>query len=149
MTFQAAGHRDEEVKQFISNFPLKKNRVHLSSADTSYYRERTHTTSTMRSALLLGALLLLVPGSTARKIQVGDFTFMLDSVLKLKSFLDGFGNDLEAAAQEACHSPMLPEEFRQVCVEDNPADIFIRLERPYTRIRHTVLPRTLLSKEPP
>ncbi|XP_073426209.1 guanylin-like isoform X2 [Dendrobates tinctorius] len=128
MRFQPTGQRHEEVKQFISNFGQNKKGSNLNSADTSYYRQRGHTTSNMRSALLLCALLLLVPGSPALKIQVGDFTFMLDSVLKLKHFLDGFGNDMEAAAKEACHSPILPEEFRPVCVEDNPADIFIRLK---------------------
>ncbi|CAJ0929336.1 unnamed protein product [Ranitomeya imitator] len=69
----------------------------------------------MRSTLLLCAFLLLLPGSPARQIQhdIVDTcwfpgrrvqTFMLDSVLKLKHFLDGFGNDMEAAAKDACHS---------------------------------------------
>ncbi|XP_077116615.1 guanylate cyclase activator 2B-like isoform X2 [Ranitomeya variabilis] len=122
MAFQPTGQR--HVKQFISNF----HQSDLSSADTRYYRQRAHTPANMRSVLLLCALLLLVPGSPARQIQVGEFTFMLDSVLKLKHFLDGFGKDMEAAAKEACHSPVLPEEFRQVCAEDNPADIFISLK---------------------
>ncbi|XP_044134510.1 guanylin-like [Bufo gargarizans] len=83
--------------------------------------------STMRSCLLLCLLLLWLPESPAKQIQVGKFTFLLETVLKLKDFLDGHGKDLEVAASEACHSPKLPDEFHPVCVEEDAPEIFIKL----------------------
>ncbi|XP_069804879.1 guanylin-like isoform X2 [Dendropsophus ebraccatus] len=84
----------------------------------------------MRSCVLLCVLLLLLPGvpaKKARKIQVGKFTFLVESVLKLKEVLHGEGEDLNNAASEACDNPNLPEEFHVVCVEDDASDIFVKL----------------------
>ncbi|KAG8569609.1 hypothetical protein GDO81_014479 [Engystomops pustulosus] len=81
----------------------------------------------MRSCLLLCVLLVWFPGSPAKKIEVGNYIYMLESVLSLKDFLHLDGRDLEVAAGEACNDPKLPEEFHEVCAEENAPDIFIQL----------------------
>ncbi|XP_075046602.1 guanylin-like [Mixophyes fleayi] len=80
----------------------------------------------MRSLLLL-IFLLCIPGSPAKKIQVGKFTYTLESVLRLKDVLEREDMDLEVSAGKICHSSDLPEEFHPVCVEDDASDIFIKL----------------------
>ncbi|XP_056399651.1 guanylate cyclase activator 2B-like isoform X2 [Hyla sarda] len=59
--------------------------------------------------------------------QVGKFTFMLESVLKLKDLLQEEIEDLDHAATEACENPKLPEEFHVVCAEIDAPNIFVQL----------------------
>ncbi|XP_041427761.1 guanylate cyclase activator 2B-like [Xenopus laevis] len=80
--------------------------------------------------LLLSLLLILLLGSSQGvKIQVGKFTFHVDSVLELKKVMESDGKDLTQSSQDLCHSSALPEEFNPICEEENPPEIFIELVR--------------------
>ncbi|XP_073457539.1 guanylin-like [Aquarana catesbeiana] len=81
----------------------------------------------MKSYVWLFLLLLSLPGSPAKKIQVGKFTFLVESVLKLKDFLEEEEKDPIVATSEACRDPRLPEEFIPVCEEADAPDIFMKL----------------------
>ncbi|DBA13465.1 TPA: hypothetical protein GDO54_018531, partial [Pyxicephalus adspersus] len=59
--------------------------------------------------------------------QVGKFSFLFESVLKLKNFLEDNGQDLSVSASRACSDPKLPEEFHPVCEEEDAPDIFMKL----------------------
>ncbi|XP_056399650.1 guanylate cyclase activator 2B-like isoform X1 [Hyla sarda] len=61
------------------------------------------------------------------RFKVGKFTFMLESVLKLKDLLQEEIEDLDHAATEACENPKLPEEFHVVCAEIDAPNIFVQL----------------------
>ncbi|XP_077312140.1 guanylate cyclase activator 2B-like isoform X2 [Lithobates pipiens] len=82
----------------------------------------------MKSYIWLFLLLLSLPGCPAKKIQVGKFTFLVESVLKLKDFLEEEGKDPTIATSEACFDPGLPEEFTPVCEEEDAPDIFMKLK---------------------
>ncbi|KAM4652667.1 guanylin-like isoform 2-T2 [Discoglossus pictus] len=84
----------------------------------------------MKSILLPTLLLILLwgPGSQAIKIQVGKFTYQLDSVLKLKKLIEDDGKDPTADTDYLCGDPKLPEEFLPVCDETDASDIFVKLK---------------------
>ncbi|XP_075461914.1 guanylin-like isoform X3 [Ascaphus truei] len=82
----------------------------------------------MKSSLLPMVLILLLwPGSQAIKIQVGKFTFGLESVITLKELMEVDGKEPSVASQFLCDDPKLPKEFHIVCEEDDASDIFVKL----------------------
>lgn len=70
--------------------------------------------------------------------QVGKFTFLVESVLKLMDFLEEEGKDPTLATSEACRDPRLPEECNPVCEEADAPDIFMKLSR-YTPVDRSLL----------
>ncbi|XP_063799981.1 guanylate cyclase activator 2B-like [Pseudophryne corroboree] len=87
----------------------------------------------MRSCVLLFFLLCL-PGSPAIKIQVGKFTYLLESVRKLGDFMSRYEKDEALDAGQMCHDPQLPEEFQPVCEEDDAHSILIELVETASRL---------------
>ncbi|XP_041425871.1 guanylate cyclase activator 2B-like [Xenopus laevis] len=83
----------------------------------------------MKFLLLSLLLILLLGGSQGVKIQVGQFTFHVDSVLNLKKVMEKEGKDPTQVSQDLCHSSALPGEFNPVCEEANAPEIFNELVR--------------------
>ncbi|XP_053545821.1 guanylin-like isoform X2 [Bombina bombina] len=83
----------------------------------------------MKSILLTTILILLMWGSVTQaiKIQVGKFTYSLESVNNLKKLMEEDGNDGAQVAHKLCDDHRLPEEFYPVCQEVDAPEIFIKL----------------------
>ncbi|XP_063291930.1 guanylin-like isoform X2 [Pelobates fuscus] len=88
--------------------------------------DRTRLLAVAMKSLVLSLFLILLlwePGSHALKVQVGEFTYTVESVKKLKKLMDE-----DVSPHDLCKTSKLPEEFLPVCEKEDAPDIFIKLE---------------------
>ncbi|XP_053308182.1 guanylin-like isoform X2 [Spea bombifrons] len=83
----------------------------------------------MKTLLLSLVLVLFLwgPGADALKVQVGKFTYSLESVMKLKQLMDDDREEPGVSPHDLCSHHKLPEEFSPVCEEQDAPDIFVKL----------------------
>ncbi|KAM8927285.1 guanylin-like [Pelodytes ibericus] len=83
----------------------------------------------MRSPVLALAVIFLLcgPPTDALKVQVGEFTYSLESVMKLKKLMDKDSDEAAVAPHKLCSHSLLPEEFLPVCEKEEAPEIFVKL----------------------
>ncbi|XP_015273319.1 PREDICTED: guanylin-like [Gekko japonicus] len=76
-------------------------------------------------SLCLCALAVVSDGVT---VKVGDYSFPLESVKKLKDFSSALPAQRSRSAVSVCDNPKLPEEFQVICTRPKARPLMARLE---------------------